>query len=1041
MFNIDESTVERDHVQVPSSNRLTLNHHRSTSQCPATSLRLPPPPPPPTTTTQSNNYSLPQNNSSGSEMNFLCDQKSSSSTSVSSSLGGGGTTDNSNGYESSVPQRSTQVRSSGVPPQQHFINSHHSHPYVAMQDANSVLFTSTPPTAPQPPTAMASAAATQQQTPPGFMMEHQYQQPQHQHKSNVHHLQQIIKGSSITNTTTSTSTPIQRHMPRQSVPSGGSGSDAHPGVIHATNADVMCRQPSGSLNATSSNTSYNHTDSSKTSSVSSQSSSAIGDNEEDWESGESSAKQLDHITLLLSTSFVTTSPVPPIQLPTHNNNTSTNLSLIKDRSRSDQKINTGIQQSSSYTSASTCTSSTSTSTSSTSTSTSSSTFFFTSKCPNNRSNTSSSSCINRVVGGDDDDDDNCDNMVHNVDNDNKCKQKTLKASSKIVVNQNEPPSNMTQQTENNSNSSISKTVESNQEGNVSQNKTDLVPSSTRPKLMHLLMAPKNNNNNSNNKNNNGSAHQTTHKPIFKRKSSYKLMKTLSNTAAGYSTSSDATQASSADPNNCDNSLVDPVVGSFGGVAPTSKQKLKIKLKKNKLKLSQKFQWFQSYFRSDPVDFCENFVQQTTSMRRNSICSMASRTHKLSTTTPPSITPPPPPLAEATEGSSSSEQLNDRAAASVSQSTSNASIATGDLCEDYYSYMCDNQLSFSNSPCKSPRSMGDIASSINGGGGGGSSVLTGGSFGSSFVRSADGHYRERRETMPGARRNNVVIVAAKPAKTNAIGFNVKSLGALNFDQKPPLARHDSIDIDTSPASIYYTPESGSQPSKDDVSNENTGFVFPQTAAKLHTDNSGGKISTGKPQPKYSLNLVIVKECPFESSPKSTCNDFDDRHSGICSFDQEQRDLVAQEHIVAKSSTEDDSSHLTGTALSLATGVDEFLERKNAITTCASVCSNSSSSGFGTSECCTTNSSSSSCNCNPFAVVLERHATLATMTKEQQQQHEQKQQHQQESIRDVIEVRTIANAIMDSDASSLNSVESKEDVSLKTVSKAKNDTKRD
>ncbi|XP_065358637.1 serine-rich adhesin for platelets [Calliphora vicina] len=979
VFYVDDTNVDRDHMKVSCSNRLTSNHRTTMQNAGAVRMSS-------QHQQQSNNYSLPQNNSSGSEMNFLCDQKSSSSTSVSSSLGVGGGTDTSNGYESI---RSTTQRKSGVV-QQTFSN-HHSNHYMAATDVvnNSVVFS-----APTP-------AQQQQQhmtLPPSYMEQHQpqhhqLQQQQQQHKNNMP--QQKPNQLQQKNLTTN-----QRHLQRQ-VAGGGGGGDVH--AHHPNNMDAATCLPSTNLNANKSSSnssssnnstnnmasnSYNHNhhnhsnNSSKTSSVSSQSSSsAIGDNEEDWESGESQAKQLEHITLLLSTSSITnpTSTLPPSPPPHPPSSTTTSPSnqpatpsttttptSFPNTVRNCKNLNRGISnsskassQSSSYTSASA------------------------SNCPsNNKSKTSNSSCTNRVVGGDDDDNDNDTNK--NNDDDRKLKFKKL--NSNHVV---KPVPNTTTDTNTKSvefkvgDNNITSSIESEADQTALVPATSMAPSTppnNRPKLMHLLMAPKN-----------LQQQQSPHKPIFKRKSSYKLVKgsnSSGSTFAGADCSDDSLASSTA-----------LAAGSGGGVAITSKLKLKIKLKKNKLKLSQKFQWFQNYFRTDPVDFCENFVQQTTSMRRNSMCSMASRTHKLSTTTPPSVTPPPPVV----NAGSSCEQL-DRATSVNSVSTSNASIATGDLCEDYYSSICDNQLSFSNSPCKSPRTMADMASSISGGaaGGGGVSISHGSSFGSSFARSAgvsNSYLRERRETLPGCsshannRRtsNNVVIVAAKPAKIHAIGFNVKTTN---------LARQDSFETneeeEESPASIYYTPSSALIPTTGDANDHtNTAFVFPQihesekvldnVEQKLNITNISTAGSISKPQAKYSLNLVIVKECaepPSAASeiakPSSSAsnNESDGIDSDCCDTSQKRID----DHRL-----QDDIGSAT---------LSEELEmgKITATTTAASVCSNSSSSGFCTSECCTTNSSSSSCNCNPFVMDLERHVASA------------KQDQQQNTLREVIEATT-------------------------------------
>uniref|UniRef100_A0A1I8NP83 Phosphatidylinositol 3,4,5-trisphosphate 3-phosphatase and dual-specificity protein phosphatase PTEN n=1 Tax=Stomoxys calcitrans TaxID=35570 RepID=A0A1I8NP83_STOCA len=988
VFCTEANGVGRDNLKVSSGNNLT--NHRYTQHCATANARMP--------ITQSNNYSLPQNNSSGSEMNFICDQKSSSSTSVSSSLGGA-TTDNSNGYECNSKRSATQQQRSGV---QKFSNTHHSHPFVAMHDDNIALFTSPPP---PPPPALKTAT-----TPPGFIMDKDHLQSnnQHQHTSKVFHLQQTIVPP-----VTATSKPNQRHVQRQSPvgsggeSNGGSGrSGSLGGEAHATAVDVVC-QTAANLNATSSNHSTN---SSKANSVSSQSSSAIGDNEEDWESGESSAKQLDHITLLLSTSSVTTSPATTQLLPYKNTNT--NISL------KDSQKNSGNQSFTTSSLSSSIPSATPTSASHyTSTSTHPSTSQTSSKYPN-KCNASNSSCTNRIAGSDDDDVDYADKV-------DKSKTKSKLLNSNIVVKQNhDPPKTMSMGNVN------SKTLESNKGNNqigstvVAETKdshkkvlalSSPTPPSTRPKLMHFLMAPKQSN----------ASHQQSHKPIFKRKSSYKLIKSATNVA-------DATHVSGDGNGEMSESAAAEMMagGLGGGVAPTSKQKLKIKLKKNKLKFSQKFQWFQSYFRSNPVDFCENLVQQTTSIRRNSICSMASRTHKLSTTTPPSVTPPPTLAGVTADGSSSCEQLNDRVGrtVSVSESTSNASIATGDLCEDYYSYICDNQLSFSNSPCKSPRSMADIvSSSITGSG-------IGSSYGSSFARSAGSfqhqYLRERRETLPSSlnshasRRNNVII--AKPARTNAIGFNINA-GA-NADPLSQISRHDSagrIDADASPASVYNTARcSASNDDNGEAPNKTTPFVFPHDPNTKVNNHSRGDASAcdqstlaviPPSQTKYSLNLVIVKERSSEPNPiagastasglKPLQNERDDNDSII--FCGHGQGVASSSHLRYSSAEEAVSS----------SAIDDMLDPKASSATCASMCSNSSSSGFCTSECCTTNSSSSSCNCNPFAVVLERHVALAASNIKQQHQDPK-----QTTIYEIVDEPTATVAITNEEQKSLNAIDS-------------------
>ncbi|XP_023298384.2 serine-rich adhesin for platelets [Lucilia cuprina] len=976
VFYVDDTNVDRDHMKVSSSNRLTTNHRTTMQNAGAVRMST-------QNQQQSNNYSLPQNNSSGSEMNYLCDQKSSSSTSVSSSLGVGGGTDTSNGYESI---RSTAQRKIGVVPT---FGNHHSNHYMAATDVvnNSEVFS-------------ASIPAQHMTLPPSYMEQHQQQQQHHhlqqqQHKNNMPQQKQNQIQQQQKNMMTLAPTTNQRHLQRQ-VAGGGGGGDVH--AHHPNNMDAsIALQPSTNVNANKSSSnsssgnnsthnmasnSYNHNhsnNSSKTSSVSSQSSSsAIGDNEEDWESGESQAKQLEHITLLLSTSSITntnptptlpTSPLLPSSTTTSPSNqpaspspsTTTNPNCFPNTLRNCKNLNSGITNSSN------------TSSSSTSSSTSVSSA---SKCPsNNKSKTSNSSCTNRVVGGDDDDDDN--NTYKNNDDDRKIKFKKLN-SNQVV----KPVPNTS--TDTNTNSVEFKVGDNNITSSIAC-EAEVHPNN-RPKLMHLLMPPKNSQ----------QQQQSPHKPIFKRKSSYKLVKGSNSNGNTLADCSDDSLASST-------ALA---AGSGGGVAISSKLKLKIKLKKNKLKLSQKFQWFQNYFRTDPVDFCENFVQQTTSMRRNSMCSMASRTHKLSTTTPPSVTPPPPVV----NAGSSCEQL-DQATSVNSVSTSNASIATGDLCEDYYSSICDNQLSFSNSPCKSPRSMADMASSISAGRAGGVAISHGSSLGSSFTRSvgvSNSYLRERRETLPSCssshannnRRNsnNVVIVAAKPAKIHAIGFNVKTTTNLaRQDSFETNAEEEDNDLKESPDSIYYTPSSALIHTGDANEHTNTAFVFPQVPEasekalenveqkpkKTNVSTTTGSIIT-KPQAKYSLNLVIVKECtepPLSSEitkPPSagSNNESDGIDSDCCDIGHKKIDELR---------LQDDIGSVT---------LSEELEmgKVTATTTAASVCSNSSSSGFCTSECCTTNSSSSSCNCNPFAIDLERHVASV------------KQDQQHTTIREVIESST-------------------------------------
>ncbi|XP_067621507.1 serine-rich adhesin for platelets [Eurosta solidaginis] len=305
----------------------------------------------------------------------------------------------------------------------------------------------------------------------------------------------------------------------------------------------------------------------------------------------------------------------------------------------------------------------------------------------------------------------------------------------------------------------------------------------------------------------------------------------------------------------------------GGLTSTSRRKLKNKFKNNTKKLTL---WLQSHFRANPVEFCENFAQHTTtSMRRNSNCSVGSRSRKLSisslTGTPTSSLPkrqllalaaPPTPAIKHVcdannvnvEGETyeicyaSEENLRskhdgsfevvcigaDPAAADVNATADNVdgivdevertqitasnfslstvSVDVGveqhghddanlsgscDTFEDFYSSNCDNQLSFNNSPSKSPRSLvgiGDAsayssnspdhllyATSLNERnlhlqikrGELNSMQLRKFAAGQSTAVSALGKQEQQKELQ----QLNVVVVAAKPAKTHAIGFNV------------------------------------------------------------------------------------------------------------------------------------------------------------------------------------------------------------------------------------------------------------------------------
>ncbi|KAL9926634.1 uncharacterized protein LOC119644003 isoform X2 [Glossina fuscipes] len=366
-------------------------------------------------------------------------------------------------------------------------------------------------------------------------------------------------------------------------------------------------------------------------------------------------------------------------------------------------------------------------------------------------------------------------------------------------------------------------------------------SGTRPKLIHLLMAPK-------------YPRQPPRKLILKRKSSYKL---LNGPAINNATNTGELTVKHA-ANGLDCGTFSNASSSENASAVNTKQKLKFQLKRNKLKLSQKFQRFQNYFRTDPIDFCQNFVQQTTAIRRDSASSTASCTYKLSTTTPLSMTP---------QSSSTYVQLYtnnkenpyERPKRNASMSTSLVSIPTAYLSEDYYSCICDTQLSFNNSPCKSPRSLVDIAlSSVANGGG---SRRDSYNFSNSLTRSRDGvlkPHRERRATVTGTValpniRRNMVIVAAPPIAYNAIGFNVNNVD-INETQSlvEAIQSKDEVDI-SQPTSINHTPSCDIE-----IQCQNIPFAFPQMQQELSMILDGERCVQRRPPQKYSVNLVIVKE---------------------------------------------------------------------------------------------------------------------------------------------------------------------------------------
>ncbi|XP_039949042.1 uncharacterized protein LOC120767253 isoform X1 [Bactrocera tryoni] len=342
----------------------------------------------------------------------------------------------------------------------------------------------------------------------------------------------------------------------------------------------------------------------------------------------------------------------------------------------------------------------------------------------------------------------------------------------------------------------------------------------------------------------------TQKPIFQQKFNAKKCSELSSTAIAVKKSNAyGTSAAAIGTDAAMLALSCSPASGCSGLASTSRRKLKNKLKNNTKKLSH---WLQNHFRANPVEFCENFVQHTTAMRRNSNCSVSSRSRKLSmSSTTVSVTPGsslpkrqllvPPKLVnekcvvanseganantydiygEMVENALKGESLAAEPAAvnlhivsvngvvgdartkiSLSEfestTASNVSLSTvggstersvhggsgsSDTFEDFYSSNCDNQLSFNNSPCKSPRSLVDIAGSS-------AYSATHQDLYATSLNERNVHLQMKREQHMLRHMNvqalgqpqhnnhhqlhqlNVVVVAAKPAKTHAIGFNV------------------------------------------------------------------------------------------------------------------------------------------------------------------------------------------------------------------------------------------------------------------------------
>uniref|UniRef100_A0A1B0C653 Phosphatidylinositol 3,4,5-trisphosphate 3-phosphatase and dual-specificity protein phosphatase PTEN n=1 Tax=Glossina palpalis gambiensis TaxID=67801 RepID=A0A1B0C653_9MUSC len=550
--------------------------------------------------------------------------------------------------------------------------------------------------------------------------------------------------------------------------------DSHPRPSSYCDSPSLVETTNHSISSNLLNSSYNN---SKTSSVSSHSSSSTnGDNEENWESGESSAKPLVHNSFLSSTSLYTFTKTPfsPAIYPFTHQTTSPS----------------GSQPTYSVLTY----------------------------------NTSSSRCKqNRVVCGDNN------NFKHDDNDDDRMKLNEHNAKFVVLPFSSSAAFMSTIST----NTTVESSCGSNTVGSTRHARKNVF-SGTRPKLIHLLMAPK-------------FPRQPPRKLILKRKSSYKL---LNGPAINNATNTGELTVKHA-ANGLDYGTFSNASSSENASAVNTKQKLKFQLKRNKLKLSQKFQRFQNYFRTDPIDFCQNFVQQTTAIRRESAS-------KLSTTTPLSMTP---------QSSSTYVQLYtnnkenpyERPKRNASMSTSLVSIPTAYLSEDYYSCICDTQLSFNNSPCKSPRSLVDIAlSSVANGGG---SRRDSYNFSNSLTRSRDGvlkPHRERRATVTGTValsniRRNMVIVAAPPIAYNAIGFNVNNVD-INETQSlvEAIQSKDEVDI-SQPTSINHTPSCDIE-----IQCQNIPFVFPQMQQELSMILDGERCVQRRPPQKYSVNLVIVKE---------------------------------------------------------------------------------------------------------------------------------------------------------------------------------------
>lgn len=619
-----------------------------------------------------------------------------------------------------------------------------------------------------------------------------------------------------------------------------------------TNGTTGCSEVNGCISANSSKSSISsHTSSSEsTTSCSSSAPTSGGDKdceEEDWESGECHSKMPHTVvpqTLQLSTLLAPSKPSTANSTTTFSNTTSTFPNITT----------TTITHTSLP---STATITTHTKQISTSISQQPSTFYMNININSGSYNCSYCGC---------DDDENNPNLkyecAHIQENDEKlqkiiserrssCTAVKVNGGSETVFRSNENENNQF-----NTDVRINTAASAEVAANLPPNTTSPI-SATRKS--HMFMASKKHeatvgiSKHSHMSNVSNVVSSWTHKPLFQQKLNAKKCSELSSAAIAVKKSN--AYGTSAGPVSADAAMLalscSPASGC-SGLASTSRRKLKNKLKNNTKKLSH---WLQNHFRANPVEFCENFVQHTTAMRRNSNCSVGSRSRKLSmSSTTVSITPgsslpkrqilvPPKLISEncAVNSEAASQGTYDiygelenglkdeclatdatnvnlniisvngvvgdgRTKMSLSESTttSNVSLSTvggstersvhggsgsSDTFEDFYSSNCDNQLSFNNSPCKSPRSLVDIAGS--------SAYSATHDLYATSLNERNVHLQMKREqhmqrhlnaqTLGQPQHNshhlhhlNVVVVAAKPAKTHAIGFNVTKDGTQNYD---------------------------------------------------------------------------------------------------------------------------------------------------------------------------------------------------------------------------------------------------------------------